>query len=128
MSYIRSARLNRRGQISMITTDRIVVVAVAAALFMAGVSAMAQNCTRTDTDVTCDDGRTGKYAGDAIIWPDGTRSSASPHASVIIGHRPSVQVGPGVFVGKGNERVPLDNPNGRFKQQCAQLEGVSYCY
>jgi hypothetical protein len=113
----------------MITIDRVAIALVAAAaLLMAGVSALAQNCTRTGTDVTCDDGRTGKYAGDTIIWPDGTRSSASPHANVIIGHRPSVQVGPGVFVGKGNDMVPLDNPNGRFKQQCAQLDGVSYCY
>jgi hypothetical protein len=113
----------------MITIDSVAIALVAAAaLLMAGVSAMAQNCTRTGTDVTCDDGRTGKYAGDTIIWPDGTRSSASPHANVIIGHRPSVQVGPGVFVGKDNDMVPLDNPNGRFKQRCALLDGVSYCY
>jgi hypothetical protein len=110
----------------MVSIGRIAVATVA--LLLAGVSAMAQNCTRTGTDVTCDDGRSGKYVGDAILWPDGTRSSASPHANVIIGHPSSVQVGPGVFVGKGNGMVPLDNPSGRFKQQCALLEGVSYCY
>jgi hypothetical protein len=110
----------------MISIGRVVVTTVA--LLLAGVSAMAQNCTRTGTGVTCDDGRSGKFVGDAILWPDGTRSSASPHASVIIGHPSSVQVGPGVFVGKGNGMVPLDNLSGRFKQQCALLEGVSYCY
>jgi hypothetical protein len=101
-----------------------------AALMLTAVSpvAWAQTCTRTGVVVTCDDGRVGKFTGDAIVWPDGSHSSASPHASVIIGNRSSVQVGPGVFVGKGNGSVPLDNPNGRFKQQCALLEGVSYCY
>ena len=49
--------------------------------------------------------------------------------SVIIGHKPSVQVGPGVFVGsKGGGSVPLDNPNAPNKLRCAVLEGVSYCY
>jgi hypothetical protein len=91
-------------------------------------AAMAQTCTRTGAMVTCDDGRVGKFTGDAIVWPDGSQSSASPHSSVIIGNRSSVQVGPGVFVGKGSGVVPLDNPNGRFKRQCALLEGVSYCY
>ena len=43
--------------------------------------AMAQNCTRKGTDVTCDDGRRGIFTGDAIIWPDGTRANlASPQA------------------------------------------------
>ena len=53
-----------------------------------------QHCTLSGTDVTCDDGRTGQFAGDAIIWPDGTRSSPVQHPSVIIGNRPSVQVVP----------------------------------
>jgi hypothetical protein len=110
----------------MIAIRRIAAPTVV--LLLAAVSAMAQNCTRTGTEVTCDDGRSGKYVGDAILWPDGTQSSASPHANVIIGHPSSVQVGAGVFVGKGNSVVPLDNPNGRFKQQCALLEGISYCY
>ena len=61
---------------------------------------MAQSCTRQGVDVTCDDGRRGVFAGDAIIWADGTRSNlASPHPSVIIGNKSSVVVGPGVFVG-----------------------------
>jgi len=110
----------------MISIGRIGVATVA--LMLTGAPAMAQNCARSGTDVTCDDGRSGKFVGDAILWPDGTRSSASPHANVIISHPSSVQVGPGVFVGKGSGMVPLDNPNGRFKQQCALLEGVSYCY
>ena len=90
--------------------------------------AMAQACTRQGVDVTCDDGRRGILAGDAIIWADGTRSSASPHSSVIIGNKPSVRVGQGVFVGKGSGVVPLDEPNAPNKTRCAVLDGVSYCY
>jgi len=112
----------------MTMINRSVLALAAVMLVMPSVSAMAQSCTMTGTDVTCDDGRTGKFAGDAIIWPDGTRSSPSPHPSVIIGNRSSVHVGPGVFVGDGKGSVPLDDPNGRFKKQCAQLNGVSYCY
>ena len=91
-------------------------------------SAAAQVCTRQGVDVSCDDGRRGVLSGDAIIWPDGTRSSASPHPSVIIGNKSSVHVGPGVFVGQGKGMVPLDDPNAPSKRQCAILEGVSYCY
>ena len=93
-------------------------------------SAQAQNCKRTGAAVTCDDGRTGVFAGDAIVWPDGTRSSAAPHPSVIIGHKPSVRVGPGVFVGSpsGQGSVPLDDPNAPNKKNCAILDGVSYCH
>lgn len=90
--------------------------------------ALAQVCTRQGVDVSCDDGRRGVLSGDAIIWPDGTRSSATPHQSVIIGNKSSVHVGPGVFVGQGKGVVPLDNPNAPNKRQCAILEGVSYCY
>lgn len=92
--------------------------------------AAADVCTRTGFDVSCDSGRRGVLSGDAIIWTDGTRSSkASPHPSVIIGHKQSVQVGPGVFVGSGKgSMVPLDNPNAPNKQKCAVLDGVSYCY
>ena len=61
--------------------------------------AVAANCKRTGSVVTCDDGRTGIFAGDAIVWPDGTRSSSAKHPSVHIGHKDSVRVGPGVFVG-----------------------------
>jgi hypothetical protein len=91
-------------------------------------SAAAPVCTRPGVDVSCDDGRRGVLSGDAIIWPDGTRSNASPHPSVIIGNKSSVHVGPGVFVGQGKGMVPLDDPNAPNKRQCAILDGVSYCY
>ncbi len=78
--------------------------------------------------MTCDDGRRGLLSGDGIIWPDGTRSSLSPHPSVIIGNKPSVRVGPGVFVGQGKGVVPLDDPNAPNKTRCAVLDGASYCY
>jgi hypothetical protein len=63
-----------------------------------------------------------------VIWPDGTRSSLSPHSSVIIGIKSSVRVGPGVFIDQGNGVVPLDDPNTPNKTRCAVLDGVSYCY
>jgi hypothetical protein len=91
-------------------------------------SAMAQACTREGANVSCDDGRRGLLSGDAIIWPDGTRSSLSPHPSVIIGNKSSVTVGPGVFVGQGKGMVPLDNPNAPNKTRCAVLDGAAYCY
>jgi hypothetical protein len=91
-------------------------------------AAMAQACTRVGDNVSCDDGRHGVLSGDAIIWPDGTRSSLSPHPSVIIGNKSSVTVGPGVFVGQGKGMVPLDNPNAPNKTRCAVLDGASYCY
>src|SRR5436305_14772589 len=91
--------------------------------------AMAQACTRQGNDVSCDDGRRGIFAGDAIIWADGSRSSlASPHPSVIIGNKSSVIVGPGVFVGQGKGMVPLDNPSAPNKARCPMLDGVSYCF
>ena len=90
--------------------------------------AQAQACTRQGVDVTCDDGRRGVLAGDTILWPDGTRSSSTPHQSVIIGNKSSVHVGPGVFVGQGKGVVPMDDPNAPNKRQCAILDGVSYCY
>ena len=91
--------------------------------------AMAQACTRQGVDVTCDDGRRGIFAGDAIVWADGTRSRlASPHPSVIIGNKSSVVIGPGVFVGKGNGMVPMENPSAPNKARCAVLDGVSYCF
>ncbi|MHC2623869.1 hypothetical protein ACVIW2_005901 [Bradyrhizobium huanghuaihaiense] len=92
------------------------------------VPALAQVCTRQGVDVSCDDGRRGVLSGDAILWPDGTRSSSTPHQSVIIGNKSSIHVGPGVFVGQGKGMVPLDDPNAPNKRQCAILEGVSYCY
>jgi hypothetical protein len=68
-------------------------------------------------------------SGDAIICPDGTRSSlASPHPSVMIGNKSSVIVGQGVFVGQGKGVVPLDNPNAPNKTRCPALDGAAYCY
>lgn len=92
--------------------------------------ALAANCKRTGSVVTCDDGRTGIFAGDAIVWPDGSRSSSVKHPSVHIGHKDSVRVGPGVFVGSpsGRGSVPLDDPNAPHKRSCAVLDGVSYCH
>ena len=92
-------------------------------------AAMAQSCTRQGLDVSCDDGRRGILSGDAIIWADGTRSNlASPHPSVIIGNKSSVIVGKGVFVGKGNGVVPMENPSDPRRARCPVLDGVSYCY
>jgi len=91
--------------------------------------AMAQACTREGANVSCDDGRRGLLSGDAIIWPDGTRSSlTSPHPSVIIGNKSSVIVGQGVFVGQGKGVVPLDNPGAPNKTRCPVLDGAAYCY
>jgi hypothetical protein len=56
------------------------------------------------------------------------RSSLAPHPSVIIGHKSSVRVGAGVFVGQGQGVVPLDDPNAPNKTRCAILDGASYCY
>src|SRR5690242_5223395 len=92
--------------------------------------AAAQKCTRQGNDVTCDDGRRGMFTGDAIVWPDGTRSSlASPHPSVVIGNRSSVIVGKGVLVGSGSGKgaVPMENPSAQAAS-CPTLDGVSYCY
>jgi len=82
----------------------------------------AAQCTRRGTEVTCDDGRHGVFAGDAIVWPDGTRSSSTPLRSVRIGK--NVHIGPGVFA----EGKPLDDPNSPNKRRCAVLEEVPYCY
>jgi hypothetical protein len=102
-------------------------VVLVAALGSAG-TANAQRCTRQGNDVSCDDGRRGVLEGDSIRWPDGTRSSSSPHPSVIIGNKSSVHIGPGVFVGKGNGMVPMDDPNAPNKTRCAVVDEVSYCY
>ncbi|WP_028351984.1 hypothetical protein [Bradyrhizobium murdochi] len=92
--------------------------------------AMAQACTRQGVDVSCDDGRRGIFAGDAIVWADGSRSRlASPHPSVIIGNKSSVVIGPGVFAGSGKGgMVPMENPSAPNKARCPVLDGVSYCY
>ena len=99
---------------------------VAVGLIAAGWPVSAQTCTRNGANVTCDDGRTGMFVGDVIVWPDGTKSHAArQNPSVIIGNGASVRVGQGVFVGKGKGGVEqLDDPS---KKRCATLDGVSYC-
>jgi hypothetical protein len=112
------------------TIDRALVFAIIiSAIAIGGAGpALAQACTREGADVTCDDGGRGLLSGDAILWSDGTRSSLSPHPSVIIGNKSSVRVGAGVFVGQGKGVVPLDDPNAPNKTRCAVLGGASYCY
>jgi hypothetical protein len=113
------------------TIDRALafLILVSAMAAIGAGPALAQACTRQGLDVSCDDGRRGIFSGDAIIWPDGTRSSlASPHPSVIIGNKSSVIVGQGVFVGQGKGVVPLENPSAPEKARCPVLDGVSYCY
>jgi 2-polyprenyl-6-methoxyphenol hydroxylase-like FAD-dependent oxidoreductase len=107
-------------------TNRTVLALAAAGLVLAALPAAAQNCKRAGADVTCDDGRVGIFTGDAIVWADGTHSrAASQSPSVIIGNKPSVHVGPGVFVGtKKGGMAPLEDPS---KKRCAVLDGVSYC-
>jgi hypothetical protein len=111
---------------------RIFLLSLLMAASAAGAAgpAMAQACIRQGTDVSCDDGRRGMFAGDAIIWADGTRSSlASPHPSVIVGNKPSVIVGQGVFAGgRGKGVVPMENPSDPRRARCPVLDGVSYCY
>jgi hypothetical protein len=111
------------------TINRTLIAAILlSAITMSPGPALAKVCYREGPAVTCDDGRRGVLSGDAIIWPDGTRSSASPNPSVIIGNKSSVRVGPGVFVGQGKGTVPLDDPNAPNKTRCAILDGLSYCY
>jgi len=113
----------------MIISRALFSVLTAALVAGATGAASAQSCTRQGVDVSCDDGRRGVFAGEAIIWADGTRSSlVSPHPSVIIGNKSSVVVGPGVFVGKGNGVVPMENPSDPRRARCPVLDGVSYCY
>jgi len=118
------------GTESDMTIHRTLGLAICLAAVTLAVSrpAMAQSCTHNGPEVSCDDGRRGLLSGDAIIWPDGTRSSLSPHPSVIVGNKSSVIVGQGVFVGKGNGVVPMDNPSAPNKARCAVLDGVAYCY
>jgi len=113
------------------TINRALVFSILMSAIAGGYAgpAMAQACSREGVDVSCDDGRRGILAGDAIIWPDGTRSSlTSPHPSVIIGNKSSVIVGPGVFVGQDKGVVPLDNPSAPNKTRCPVLDGAAYCY
>ncbi|WP_315837137.1 hypothetical protein [Bradyrhizobium prioriisuperbiae] len=111
-------------------TNRLFVLSAAMiALLQTNIAfAAGPSCRRDGTAVFCEDGRRGILSGESIIWSDGTRSSAATqHPSVIIGHKPSVHIGPGVFVGKGSGVVPLDDPNAPNKTRCAIIEGVSYC-
>jgi hypothetical protein len=113
------------------STKRRTAIAAVTCLVAIGcaAAAMAQNCTRQGNDVTCDDGKHGVFTGDAIVWPDGTKSSlASPHPSVIIGNKASVIVGKGVMVGSGSGKgmVPMENPSAQTS--CPKLDGVAYCY
>jgi hypothetical protein len=101
--------------------------ATALTLIAALPAARADQCTRQGVDVSCDGGRKGIFQGDAILWPDGTHSRLKGHDSVIIGNKPSVHIGPGVFVGQGKGVVPMENPNAPNKLRCAVLDGVSYC-
>jgi hypothetical protein len=113
------------------TITRALSFSILISALAAGVAgpAMAQSCTKQGVDVSCDDGRRGIFAGDSIVWADGTRSSlASPHPSVIIGNKSSVVVGQGVFVGKGTGVVPMENPSDPRRARCPVLDGVSYCY
>ena len=114
----------------MITRTLLLSVLIATFAGAAASPAMAQACTRQGVDVTCDDGRRGIFAGDAIVWADGTRSRlASPHPSVIIGNKSSVVIGPGVFAGNGKGGyVPMENPSAPSKARCPVLDGVSYCH
>jgi hypothetical protein len=113
----------------MAITAKIAFALIAAAMTATSFSpALAQKCTRQGTDVTCDDGRRGVFTGDAIIWPDGTRSNlASQHPSVVIGNKQSVIVGQGVMVGSqsGKGMVPMENPAAQTR--CPTLDGVPYC-
>ncbi len=105
------------------------VLSVALLLTVSPAIAFAANCKRNSNTVSCDDGRSGIFTGGAIIWPDGTRSTSAQHPSVRIGHKDSVRVGPGVFVGSpsGRGSVPLDDPNAPHKRDCAVIDSVSYC-
>ena len=114
----------------MITRTLLLSVLIATFAGAAASPAMAQACTKQGVDVSCDDGRRGIFAGDAIVWADGSQSRlASPHPSVIIGNKSSVVIGPGVFAGNGKGGyVPMENPSAPSKARCPVLDGVSYCY
>lgn len=113
----------------IITRTLVFSICLSAIAVGATCPAIAQTCTKQGTDVSCDDGRRGIFSDDAIVWADGTRSSpASPHPSVIVGHKPSVVVGQGVFVGKGKGVVPMENPSDPRRARCPTLDGVAYCY
>jgi len=39
-----------------------------------------------------------------------------------------VIVGSGLFVGKRDGAVPLDNPSAPHKARCPNFDGITYCY
>ena len=114
----------------MITRTLLLSVLIATFAGAAAGPVMAQACTKQGVDVSCDDGRRGIFAGDSIVWADGSKSRlASPHPSVIIGNKSSVVIGPGVFAGNGKGgMVPMENPSAPNKARCPVLDGVSYCH
>ena len=114
----------------MITRALQFSILVSALALGAAGPAMAQACTKQGVDVSCDDGRRGIFAGDSIVWADGSKSRlASPHPSVIICNKSSVVIGPGVFAGNGKGgSVPMENPSAPSKARCPVLDGVSYCF
>jgi hypothetical protein len=114
----------------MITRTLLLSVLIATFAGTAAGPAMAQACTKQGVDVSCDDGRRGIFAGDSIVWADGSKSRlASPHPSVIIGNKSSVVIGPGVFAGSGKGgHVPMENPSAPSKARCPILDGLSYCF
>jgi hypothetical protein len=104
------------------------IICIVTAIAGAARPALAQVCSHNGPLVNCDDGRRGLLSGDAIIWADGTRSSASAPPNVIIGNNPSVYMGQGALVGKGSGAVPPDDANAPNKTRCAILDGEPYCY
>ena len=113
----------------MITRALQFSILVSALALAAAGPAVAQSCTRQGVDVTCDDGRRGIFAGESLIWADGTRSNlVSPHPSVIIGNKSSVIVGQGTMVGSGSGKgvVPMENPSAQTR--CPVLDGAAYCH
>jgi hypothetical protein len=112
-----------------ITIHRVLLFSILMSAMPVAGPALAQNCTRQGVDVACDNGRRGMLSRDTIIFADGTRSSlTSPHPSVIIRNKSSVVVGQGVFVGKGNGVVPMENPSDPKRARCPVLDGVAHCY
>ena len=128
-SMIRATGVPKAGRHGGIAAAMAGVALIAVTALWAG-PAMAQACTKQGVDVSCDDGRRGIFAGDAIVWADGSTSRlASPHPSVIIGNKSSVVIGPGVFAGNGKGgHVPMENPSAPSKARCPILDGVSYCF
>lgn len=108
---------------------RVAPLLVIASLAIA-TPAMAQRCSLDGVRVSCDDGRAGILNGDAIIWPDGTRSLRTPHPSVFIHDKNRTTVGQNVFVGSpsGVGVTPLDDPNAPNKRVCAVINDIPYCH